>query len=114
LHFEATTQSLAKGVVRLFATQSNHTPVAERNLRGIVLLGVDSGDGGATIGPRIASAQIDEHTSGSIWTVTAHVGQHKLSVEYDLVAHKSIRRTIDGQAVSVTSPLNINGRPIVP
>jgi hypothetical protein len=110
----ATAASIAKGVARLSATLSTSTPIMSRNLRGIVLMGVDSGAGSSTIGARLQRAAIDQSTDGSLWTVTAHVDGHELSSTYDMATHKSVRRTIDGAPVVVPNPLIVNGQTIAP
>jgi len=110
----ATQASIAKGVARLSVTLANSTPVAARDLRGIVLLGVDSGADAATIGSRIEHADIAQSQSGSLWTVTARVGDHTLSSTYDISTHKSVHRSVDGATVDVTDPLSVDGRAISP
>jgi hypothetical protein len=110
----ANAASIAKGVARVYATLSTSTPVASRDLRGIVLMGVDSGAGAATIGERLRHATIDQSTNGSLWTVTARVDGHELSSTYDMTTHKSVRRSIDGAPVVVPNPLAVNGQTITP
>jgi hypothetical protein len=106
--------SIAKGVARLSSTLSTSTPIASRDLRSIVLMGVDSGAGSATIGERLGHATIDQSTSGSLWTVTAHIDGHELSSTYDMTTHKSVRRSVDGEPVLVPNPLTVNGQTITP
>ncbi len=114
IHLAATQASLAKGVARLSATLANATPSGSRDLRSIVLMGVDSGNDAAKIGSQIERARVEQSQNGSLWTVTARIGDHVLSSTYDLTAHKSVRRTIDGAVVSVTNPLSVDGQPVSP
>ena len=114
LSLDTTDAAAAVGALRISADEAPTLPSAARDLRSIVLLGVDSGTNAATIAATFANARVTSSDAGTLWNVDVAIGSHRLDVTYDLATHKSVRRSIDGVPVVVSHPFSIDGSPIEP